>query len=252
MRIMLPILLLALSADAGIVYRFTTESTAALHASIRGRVWMDGDRKRVELDPDPANPRTFDVAITANGKTTFINLMNKTYFDEQKDSDDAVSGGSSALFHLPWPDDRIKGRPKITYTSAGPGPSAGEYATARHIIKFAYRVKGDFQGVSLQGDVEATVSTLTAPALPRDAEGLLVRTGFMQVDDELARLLNAPAGMIVAYEVSVSRRLEGGPVVTEKTTTSIEDLAIRDIDESIFVIPTGLTYRQPVYGIPGH
>jgi hypothetical protein len=245
------IAVLALRAEAGITYRFSTKSTAALQSNTGGRVWMDGDRKRVELDPDPSNPRTFDVSISANGKTTFVNVQNKTYFHEKERPKEGMMGGSSMLFHLPWPNDRIKGRPKITYRAEGTGPSVGEHATTKHRIQFAYRVRGEAQGVSLHGEVNATVSVLVAPALSRGADSVVVRSGFREVDDEVQRLLSSLEGMVVGSEVSVSRRLEGGPTVTETTTVSIDELQAVDVDASIFAIPPGFTYQEPRYGVPG-
>jgi hypothetical protein len=238
----------ALSSDGGVTYRYSTRSDNALQSRSGGRVWIDGDRKRVELDPDPANPRASDVAITVGGKTTCINLQNRTYFHERP----APAGAaSSKLFHLPWPNDRIKGRPTITYRDAGAGPAVGDYPTTRHVVQVSYVVEGALAGVSLKGKVEATVLVLMAPTLGRDDDRKLVRVGFREVDGELTRLFSALEGMVVGSEVSVSRKLDGGPVIRETTTMSVAELKIVKTEDSLFTLPPGLTYQEPVVGVPG-
>ena len=211
-------------------------------------MWIDGDRKRVELDADPSNPRASDVAITAGGKTTFINLQNKTYFHKGP----ARAGStSSGLFRLPWQESRIKGQPKIAYRDAGTGPTVGEHPTTRHVVQLSYALEGELAGVSLKGDVEATVLVLIAPTLPHDRAPNVVQTGFREVDDELTRLLSALEGMILGSEVSVSRKLDGGPAFRETTTMSVDELKLVKIEDSLFAIPSGLTYQEPVYAFPG-
>lgn len=237
-----------LNSEGGVTYRYSVRHEADRQSIGGGRVWIDGERKRVELDADPDHPRTYDVAITAGGKTTFVNLQNKTYFREGP----ARAGStSSRLFGLPLEDYRIKGKPKITYRDAGDGPAVGGHATTRHVVQFSYVVHGEVQGVSLKGDVEATVVLLIAPTLPRDGDRDLVRTSFREVDDEVTRLLSAREGMVVGSEVSVSRKLDGGPVFRETTTMSLDELKVVKIEDSVFAIPPGLTDQEPVFGVPG-
>lgn len=238
----------ALNAEGGVTYRYSIKSDHALRSKGGGRVWIDGDRKRVELDADPDNPRASDVAITVGGKTTLVNLQNRTYFHPKPPQ---AGASSSMLFHLPWHGDRIKGRPKITYRDTGAGPAVGEYPTTRHVVQLSYGVVGELAGVSLKGDVEATVLVLIAPALPRDRVREFVRTGFQEVDDELTRLLSALEGMVVGYEVSVSRKLDGSPVFKETTVMSVDELKIEKVEDSLFAIPSGLTYQEPVRGGTG-
>jgi hypothetical protein len=254
LRLVVPALLavVALSADAGITYRFTTKSNAPLQSSSGGRVWIEGDRKRVELDPNPDNPRTFDISITAKGRTTFLNLQNKTYFHEHRVSSVAAKrGGSSWLFRMPWSEDRLQGRPKITYRSAGAGSAVGDHATTTHVIHFTYRLRGEMDGISLRADVESTVSVLVAATLPRQVDPTFVRTGFTELDDELTRLLSSLEGMVVGSEVTISRKIEDGAVFTETTTTSFDELKTADVDDTLFVLPSGFKYQEPVIGIPG-
>ncbi|HEV7764039.1 MAG TPA: hypothetical protein VGQ76_03455 [Thermoanaerobaculia bacterium] len=242
---------LAIPIDAGVTYRFTRKSTAALQSTSGGRVWIDGDRKRIKLDPDPTNPRTHDVTIIADGKTTFINLQNRTYFNEQKKPPQAIRTGTSSLFHLPWASDGIQGRPKISYRAAGAGPLLGEHATTKHLIQFSYRLKGEMEGTPLKGEVEATVTVATAPALAAGDDRSFVRTGFHEIDDELIRMLSAMEGMVVSYEISVGRKLEGGPMITQTTTSFIDEWKTIDVDASLFTVPADLVFQQPVYGFPG-
>ena len=75
-------LALAGTAQAGVVYRYTTDVSGnplLRHAS--GRVWVDGERSRTELEPEP-EPRAADVILVSDGKTRLLNLGNQTWYSE--------------------------------------------------------------------------------------------------------------------------------------------------------------------------
>lgn len=243
--------LLAMSAHAGLLYRYTSKSTKALAHDSSARVWIDGEKKRVQLDPDPSNPRSWDVAITKQGKTTYINLQNKTYFHAEAGNPGGAPRRTSGSFALPtMTGGQLKGKPKVTYENAGAGPVQAGQPTTKHVIQVRYRLLGEIGGTPLQGEVDVAISVLTATALPF-SEVPPVRTGFAEIDDELARLFATFEGMALRQEVSINRRLEDSPIFNELSTISIEELKVIDVDASVFSIPPGLTYQEPAYGVPG-
>ena len=78
-----------------------------------------------------------------------------------------------------------------------------------------------------------------------------MRTGFAEIDDELARLFATFEGMVLRHEVSINRRLEDSPIFNELSTITVDELKLINVDSSIFAIPPGLTYQEPVMGGPG-
>lgn len=256
MRTLLAVLLgaFAFAADAGLVYRFTTKSdVAAQPQSGGGRVWIDGNRMRTELDPDPSNPRPFDVTIVVDGKTTYLNLQNKTYYHEQKAIAGARVQGSSSLFHLPtYGDPQLRGKPKISYRNAGAGPQLGGHATTKHVIEFRYRLRTEISGTGLHGDITGLLTVVTAPSLPGSGDTVFVRTTYPEIDEEIAKHAATFEGMLVSRELVVSRKLEGGPKVTERTTMTIEELTTVDrVEDELFAIPPGFRHQEPVIAVPG-
>ena len=256
MRSLFAVLLgvVTLSADAGLVYRFTTKSdVSAQPQSGGGRVWIDGNRMRTELDPYPSNPRTHDVTIVVDGKTTYLNLQNKTYFHEQKVPAGGRLSGSSTLFHLPtMGDPQLRGTPKISYRNAGAGPQVGDYATTKHVIEFRYRLRTEIAGTGLYGDITGTLTVLTAPSLPRLEDTVFVRTTYPEIDGEVAKHAATFEGMLVGRELVASRKLEGGPKVTERTSMTIEELkTVESLDDQLFAIPPGFRFQEPVLAVPG-
>jgi len=241
---LLIVLLIAFSAEAGIVYRFSRGGSG-------GRVWIDGDKKRVELDPNPGYPREYDVSITVNGKTTYVNLQNKTYyFDDDKRSGRAAT--SHRNFHLPIPvHERIKGKPKITYRNEGPDAPIGGHATTRHVLQVRYRLQTSISGTSLIGDVDATLTVLAVPTLPRFGDDPPVHTGLSEVDDPVMKHFASIEGLIIAHVITVNRKLEGGPVITESSSITVEELKTIDVDAKVFEVPAGFAHQAPAYGFPG-
>ena len=238
---LLVLLLIGLSAEAGIFYRVHKNGET-------GRVWIDGDKRRIEWDLDPATPRASDITIIANGKTTYINTQNNTYFYEGETPGVRTTVSN---FRLPWPVDSVKGQPKVTYRKDGAGPALGDHATTRHTIQFRYRLRARMHDVSLLGDVDATLTMLAIDALPRfDAEPPAT-TGLPEVDDALRKHFASMKGLVVGYELTVNRKLEGGPVITERISQSADELKTIDVDPKLFEVPAGYTHQAPVFGIPG-
>lgn len=251
MRKLMVVLLgmLAASVDAGLVYRFSTKSTAPLQRDGGGRVWIEGDRMRLELDPDPDNPRVYDVAITKSGKTTYINLQNRTYFES--DGSSSERGTPAPLFHLAAESQHLDGKPKVKYESAA-GPVTLGRETIRHRIRLRYRVRGEIQDVPVRANVGAEIVLLTAPAVSRfDEARPPVHTGFAEMDDELAKLYASFDGMVLRQETSVNSSYAGGTVFNTVTVMSIDELQETAVKPELFTIPAGLRHQGPVFAAPG-
>src|SRR5688500_18972398 len=111
------IVLTTSAADAGVIYHFKN-TAAGPHGSsaTSGRVWTDGDKYRVELDPSE-RPRQYDIAISqdADQSATHISLSKRTIFDRPQ----SAATRSSLLFHLPAPGARLRSKAHVRHRIAG-------------------------------------------------------------------------------------------------------------------------------------
>jgi hypothetical protein len=97
-------------------------------------------------------------------------------------------------------------------------------------------------------DVAVTVTVFTAPTLPCVEPLVVVRTTYPEIDEQVANHAELVEGMLVGYEIIVSRKFEGGPVRTVRTSMSISELTDTSIGERMFTIPSGFTYQEPQVG----
>jgi hypothetical protein len=218
---------------AGIIYHFSSETVAQSgKVSVAGRIWTDGEAYRLELDPRPGRPHQFDVAVSVDGDrtVTWINREKGSY-DVRKRTGKARS---SLLFHLVGVRSSEALEPRITYEVEGKETVAGRAAT-KHRIRIDYHLKGrvDDEAV-VYGNVWTDVTLWTDDALPRLPFERPVLTGFEHVDAKIAKVYEALPGMTVKSEMSVTRVIEGGPPITEKTWTVIDALQVTDVDRSAF------------------
>ncbi|HKR66677.1 MAG TPA: hypothetical protein VJZ00_23320 [Thermoanaerobaculia bacterium] len=221
------------------MYRYVETSTNPVLPRQSGRVWIDGPRQRLDLDREPVNPAPFDVTITVGQKRTFIDLREKTYFEAKLAPVAAISSSASAApFLLPRGLSEVKEQPVVNYQNAGSGAPIGKFATTKHIIRVRYAIEANSQ----HADVSAVITMLTADALPRiESSDRFVRAGLPEVDEPLSKALSSTKGMIVGYDVSVTR--SGSSPASERKTMTITELQTREIDPRLFVRPTGLTRR---------
>ena len=227
--------LLTLSADAGLIFHRA--------GRVGERVWIDGDRQRVELDPDPSNPRSYDVVIYAGGQTTYINLQNKTFY--RKEPRKPKLG-----FYPPLENAKVVGKPEVTFRTE-PGPQIVGRDTTKHVIEVRYRVGGTWSGEKLR-TTHKTVTTLYVTAsLPRDRHLDLFGTAIPEVDDAVAKKYASLEGMILGTEQSGDDQYEGGLVRSYTTTMMVDELKEGPVSDDLFTVPEGFVYQEPVFGFPG-
>jgi hypothetical protein len=151
---------------------------------------------------------------------------------------------SSALFHLPTDKgDTVIGEPAIEHRTEGVEPFAGFIAT-KHVILIEYRVVGVLAEAVVRGTVTARAtiwSTESLPPLPMHRE---LRTGHAAIDEALASISAAVRGMIVRHELEVTRTFEGGATQVERTITSVKNVRIADLPDSLFALPPDAVFTR--------
>lgn len=227
--------MLAAAILAGVIYHFTSV-TEAQHGTttVAGKIWADGAMYRLELDRLPAGHHQYDVAISRDGNdtTTWINREKQIYENRRP----SPKSRSSLLFHLPGAVSSEAGRPRIRSTTLGRETVAGRNAT-KHRLEVDYKLRGEFDDAVIRGSVMTEVLVWTDEELPALPFERAVQTGFPKIDAAIAKAYAAFRGMTLRSEMTVTRVIEGGPPVTEKTSTTIDELAVAEIDPALFEIP---------------
>jgi TonB family protein len=246
------------AADAELAYRYRSTFESDLQRfETAGQGWIDGDHRRVELDPNPSNPRSFDLSISSDAGATWIqiNLQNQTYYRSDEERLTPAGGwrtpDTSRLFHLPVRTDESVDRIKVeTFPPAEGGEIAGR-ETTRHELRFSYRIRGRLQGSRLEALVSSSVMVWKAEDLPvlRSDEG--VATGIAEVDRQIEQWESAHPGAVLRKEVSITRTFKGATPSHERSIFVVEEIEERPADPALFVLPAELTHQLPVIAGPG-
>lgn len=234
----------AITANAGVVYHFSTKFVGGrFEVKQSGRVWVEGESYRFEIDPDPARQqRSFDVAISTDADATakYLNTTRQTWYDRQRAGNVTRS---SMLFDLPMSGGKL-GRRRVRLDEQGTETIAGQ-TTRKHVLDIDYQLEATIDGSPLRGNVKATVRIWTAESLPRLPLQRPLKTGYQEIDLELARLTSKIKGMVLRHELTVTRTLAGGPPITENVTTVVDEVNVANVDPAQFTIPAGFRYEAP-------
>lgn len=233
------ILLLALpltAANAGWSYRFstTTEGQYAKHRS--GRVIGDAGHWRIEFDREPGAVLAETAIIGGDGQSIALNDQNQTWYRPPSAWSTAIS---------PWlftyGKEAQVSKVKVTRTDGNPIR-----------IAFSYRMLFHLGLEAVRGDVWGEIRMSPAqqpPPLPWNPLELL--TGLGEVDTALSKAITAANAYPVELELEVSRRLERGAVLKQLVKRTTEPKVPATADPSLFRVPPGYRYQEPVIGTPG-
>lgn len=241
---LLVVLAFAVSADAGVVYHFSTKFAGRRYEFKQaGRVWIEGASYRLEIDPDPnRSERPYDVAISTDADATakLLNTGRQTWYERRRPG---KTTRSSMLFDLPVGGGRL-GRRRVDHSENGTAIIAGRSAK-KHMIEIEYELETTAGGAPIRGTVVARVHVWTAESLPRLSLERPLKTGHHDIDVELARITSKMKGMVLRHELTVTRSLAGGEQMSENVVTVVDEVALADIDPSKFEIPPGYRYEKP-------
>lgn len=241
-RAALLLFLMTTSAEAGVVYRFTTKYTGdPLRKISSGTVSMSGRSYRLVLDPDPSNPRAWDVAVsneTSDGtETRFMNLENQTWYRERT--------------YPPALETKLRGKVNTTQRTEGTETIDGRTVT-RHFLRVEYRQTEKFGPTRVGSRVGVTLLLMVAPDLPPIPWQRHLVTGFPEADAEIARFMGTIDGMPLRAELASTRTYDGGGTPsTVLAVTTLTDILSEDIPPSRFEVPKNYREQEPVIGVPG-
>ena len=236
------VLLLAVAtasrAGAAVRYRFSSVAEQSYAKKSSGTVLVDGNRWRINYDRDPDKVMDVTAIIgSPDGSLIALNDENQTWFkltSRSRLSADAMlftyAGGSN---------------PRVSKLKVSTEP-AGD-------VTFSYRIDMNVGGVGLRGEVWGRIHVVPSDknvTLPWNP--LELHTGLEAVDVALSTALSRWGGRSVTEcDIEVSRRLENGAVLTQKTRRTVSDFSEAAAPKNAFAVPAGYRYQEPVLGIPG-
>jgi hypothetical protein len=264
------LLLLTGSAFAGTAYKFVTETRDGFNDQIsRGRVIVDGEKFRIEREPND-DPFLVRVVVSKDGgKHRFsLNPEARTFYELEN----IEAQASSPLFQLipvPIKGERIVENVKIeTREGAALETMAGSTVRRREItVSYDLTIKiappepppgrPPFKGPleTIRGMVKADAVYWMAEdkaPLPANLFAPVIRTGFPEVDGKVAEALKALRGLAVKQQVTVSA--EGGSGLAARSssvTTTIEGPQPFQTQAALFEVPKGFRMHKPELIMPG-
>jgi len=229
------LMVVAASADGGVVYRYSSFWGNPLIKGVSGRVWVEGTSQREELDPDTSNPRSWDVAISNGTETRLVNLGNQTWYWKKP---------AKVPTELQI---ELDGKPKIEHRVEETETVAGRTAT-KHVILFAYKQVQNFGGTRVGTTFSTTVFLWIAHDLPTVPLRHFVSSPHDAVNRALTEVLEGIDGMPLRLRTSSTRRMDGGPPFTTFVETEISGIELKDIAAAKFQVPPSFREQEPVYG----
>jgi len=232
-------LLLSVTAEAATTYRMATTGTGGTSAS---KVWVDGQRYRIELEPTTP-PRTHDIVISIDGDrtATMLNLGLQTWFRREE----LQSALTSKFLRLPGVTNEKLGKLTFdTHDEASDIPFA-ERRTEKRVMRVTYELSADLYGAPLRGTISITGMFVTAPELPQAPHRLNFKSGFPAVDDAVMKFVSSLPGLLVDQTIAITLVIAGARPRTEAIRTVIENYESGELPVAAFEIPQGLQHQTP-------
>lgn len=213
-----------------------------------GTLTVDGERWRLDYNV-PADEVTDITSIihTAQGELIALNQTNHTWF--RLKSPDRLAITSDLFFYGIAPNEASK----IKIANAGVDENGDHSSQIQHYT-FSYQINTTTAGEKLRGDVSGQIRLWvkgdSADATPLPWKPFDLHSGLSAFDDQLRPIIAGTKGNVWKAEVDVSRKLEGGAVVTEHIRRSIDDVSTATVSPATFATPPGYTYQEPIIGAP--
>jgi hypothetical protein len=243
-------LMLGTPVFAGEAYTFVLQSRGdLLEISRKGRVLVDGDRYRVQLDEpgDPSFP--YDVLLSTDGGLTETGLFpdRRTYYPLKA----PWRGYHSSTFGLfPTLGKTSLKDIQVTVVEAPEAEVVGGLSTRRKEIHLSYDISIplDVRGRVTMDAVYWLVETpeRTVPTLLRPR----IATGFDQLDQRLREPLSRMRGFPVRQRVTVT--IEGKELPRQVSSFTVDLTTPESIapPAGSFEAPKGFRFEEPEISVP--
>jgi hypothetical protein len=248
------LLLLSAPAWAGEMYSFTLEKRDGLDDDLRrGRVFVEGNRYRLELDPGE-EPRSYEVAIWKgeSAESIFLDPESRTYYTGQKTEPQWPSDFMLWLYSMR--EKKTVSNVRLEVQEAPSLETVSGQPTRRHGIRVSYDLAVQHLAETLRGTV--TIEWVSWRVEERSllvAQQLQpwVHTLFPEVDGPLNEALAKLRGFPIKQRVTSTADLKQGELQTHVITNTIHDIKPAETRPDLFEIPKGYTYKKPEITFPG-
>jgi hypothetical protein len=232
MRALVPISILAfaLNVHAGVTYDYVTHTeTSRFSEKASGRVWVEGDSYRADVT-GPDGTRRAVISRDADESAVVIDFKKAQITDRVR-----VTGGvrSSALFLFPGGPALLEGTPDVKYRRGATITIAGERAT-EHVIEATFRARSKDNDGLVGGTFNIVARIWTNDELPPLPIKRPLRSGYPGVDEKLDEAAKNVSGMVLRHDLEVTRTLDGGPPMSERTSTVVTRVERMQVAAEVF------------------
>jgi hypothetical protein len=241
----LPFLFGTIDMAAATAFTFAVDSEGTYSASRHGRLVSDGSRWRIDYDPS-TEVRAHDSLIGRGGERRIaLNHSNKTWY--------YVDPGIPTIAIPTLFNFYRSSESRATKARVGSAPSSASNANTK-TVAFNYNTVTQIGTESVRGEVSGRI-VLSPAAFPHENCRELFdapSTGIPEIDAKLrAALSEVMLANTEKSELTVTRRLDGGPPMTQVIRTTIESLGEVGSRDADFEVPTDYQYQPPLIGSPG-
>lgn len=248
--------LIAAPSFAAVEYTLLVEEGPGREHSARRAVLVDGDRWRVEMLDEPAEPRSWDVLIRTPDHYIGLDHGRRAWWSElEQRRPHTVFPSLSAWTHPV----KLRQAPPSNTRISFREPTAGFTMLGRdavlHELELSTTIRGTGHVAGVDASVRATIRLWTVeglPEVPREVDLRNVETTVPELDAVIASELAKVEGFVVRREIEITRELDPRFPTHERSVLTIEEI---DVDAAAtdqdFGVPAGYAEAAPVVGVPG-
>ena len=242
------LVLTAVQSLAGIKYQLRRVS--AKSGTTVFTIWADGNSYRAEMEPSEEASeldRQYPIVISSDGGKTerALRPANLTWYERPSDTrQKVVALGWNAKVY----------EPSVTLTEESSNEQIAGVATRKFVLKTSYIVESEFGSEKVK--LYKTRTTLLwiadvacAPKAVRQIQRMTF--GAPELDEAVDRKMGVIDGLIVRIVDSLTERYEGGAPRTFGSTVEVISPRCLEVGPSLFAIPKGYTYQEPIIAGPG-
>jgi len=244
--VLIHLMLVCAPAFAGLTYKAQSETTGLRNATIAGTVSVDGSHMRMDVTQGDNMIFKDNAIVLSNdgGKTmAILDPATKTYYDLQLQ--DLVGSATSMLSKM---GDMVKvtfDNAHVNVRDAGEGGRVEGYPTHKYVLEASYDMNIDALGQKITSHMSMNTETWTTSEFSADLSSFLqlrgMRTGIEAVDKLIEAQGTAMKGFPLKQVSTIKVSQGGGSDMTMTTTSSVTDIARKNIDASMFAMPAGYT-----------
>lgn len=244
-------LLLSAPALAGDMFSYKREGAGT---DMAGRVITDGNKYRLEFQ-QKSDQMLYDAIVSKDGGTHeyALNPANRTYYELKSDP----SVPTSLLFWL-YPLPNIKRSVENVNLDVSAGQETEQVAgmaARRHEVRLSYDIAVE---LALKDVVRGKVKLEAVYWMAEDKAVALPRllrpefhTSFPEIDTRLAEAFSKLRGLPVKQESTIAVEAAQSEPRKETVRITISGWTTAATKPSMFEVPSGFKYHEPVFTRPG-